>query len=245
MNIISNLLGQILKFIYDFGIDYGWAIILFTIIVKIILLPLTIKQTKSMKAMQDIQPRIKEIQEKYKGKPEKQNQEIMKVYQEAKINPMSGCLPLLIQFPILIGLYNVLRNPVTYKVFDSIEKFKLADKPFLGIPSLSTNFAAHGMANIPISIWILAILAGLTTFITQKLTMPQDQQQPSMKYMTYFMSFLMFFWGVKLPAGLAIYWTVSNVFQVLQYYLIMNPLKNKLANSGEGVLDETEPRNKK
>ena len=230
MNIISNLLGQVLKFILDFGIGYGWSIIVFTIIVKLVLLPLTIKQTKSMKAMQEIQPKIKEIQEKYKGKPEKQNQEIMKVYQEAKINPMSGCLPLLIQFPILIGLYQVLRNPVTYKVFDSVDKFKLADKPFLGLPSLSTNFAAHGIMNIPISIWILAILAGLTTFLTQKLTMPQDQQQPSMQYMTYFMSLMMLWWGVSLPAGVAVYWIVSNLFQIAQYRLIMNPLRNKLDN---------------
>lgn len=230
MSIISNLLGQVLKFILDFGIGYGWSIIVFTIIVKLVLLPLTIKQTKSMKAMQDIQPKIKEIQEKYNGKPEKQNQEIMKVYQEAKINPMSGCLPLLIQFPILIGLYQVLRNPVTYKVFDSVDKFKLADKPFLGLPSLSTNFAAHGIMNIPISIWILAILAGLTTFLTQKLTMPQDQQQPSMQYMTYFMSLMMLWWGVSLPAGVAVYWIVSNLFQIAQYRLIMNPLRNKLDN---------------
>ena len=96
MNLISNLLGQVLKFILEFATNYGLAIVLFTVVVKIVLLPLTIKQTKSMKAMQDIQPKIKEIQEKYKSKPEKQNQEIMKVYQEAKVNPMAGCLPLLI-----------------------------------------------------------------------------------------------------------------------------------------------------
>ena len=104
MNIIGNFLGLILKVIFEFVNHYGISIILFTILVKIILLPLTIKQTKSTKAMQDIQPRIKEIQEKYKNKPEKQNEEIVKLYGEAKINPLSGCLPLLIQFPILIGL---------------------------------------------------------------------------------------------------------------------------------------------
>lgn len=235
MNFISNLLGQVLKFILDFGIEYGWAIIIFTIVVKVILLPLTIKQTKSMKAMQDIQPKIKEIQEKYKSKPEKQNQEIMKVYQEAKINPMSGCLPLLIQFPILIGLYNVLRNPVTHHVFQSEAAQKAADTGFLWMTSLSS----------PDKTLIIAMLAGVTTFITQKLTMPQDQQQGSMKIMTYFMSFMMFWWGISFPAGLALYWTVSNLFQLAQYYLIMNPLRTKLANSGEGVVDETKPRNKK
>ena len=235
MNLISNLLGQVLKFILEFATNYGLAIVLFTVFVKILLLPLTIKQTKSMKAMQDIQPKIKEIQEKYKSKPEKQTQEIMKVYQEAKINPMAGCLPLLIQFPILIGLYNVLRNPVKYGVFTSLAAQKAADTGFLWMNSLSS----------PDKTLIIAILAGATTFITQKLTMPSDQQQGSMKFMTYFMSFMMFWWGISFPAGLALYWTVSNLFQLAQYYLIMNPLKAKLANSGEGVVDETKPRNKK
>ena len=87
MNIIGNLLGHVLRIIYDVVQNYGWSIIVFTILVKVLLLPLTIKQTKSTKAMQDIQPKLQEIQEKYKNKPEKQQQEIMKLYQEAKINP--------------------------------------------------------------------------------------------------------------------------------------------------------------
>ncbi len=235
MNLISNLLGQVLKFILEFANNYGLAIVLFTVVVKVVLLPLTIKQTKSMKAMQDIQPKIKEIQEKYKNKPEKQNQEIMKVYQEAKVNPMAGCLPLLIQFPILIGLYNVLRNPVAYGVFANEAAQRAADTGFLWMPSLSS----------PDKTLIIAILAGATTFITQMLTIPKDQQQGSMKFMTYFMSAMMVWWGISFPAGLALYWTVSNLFQLAQYYLVMNPLKAKLANSGEGVANETKPRNKK
>ncbi|MGL5640745.1 MAG: YidC/Oxa1 family membrane protein insertase [Paraclostridium sp.] len=235
MSLISDLLGQILKIIIEFVNNYGLAIVLFTIVVKVILLPLTIKQTKSMKAMQDIQPKIKEIQDKYKSKPEKQNEEIMKIYKEAKVNPMAGCLPLLIQFPILIGLYNVLREPVKYGVFANQAAQQAADTGFLWMHSLSS----------PDKTLIIAVLAGATTFITQKLTMPSDQQQGSMKFMTYFMSFMMFWWGISFPAGLALYWTVSNLFQLAQYYLVMNPLKAKLANSGEGVVDEKKPRNKK
>ena len=104
MNIISNLLGHVLKIIVEFVHNYGLSIILFTVFVKVLLLPLTIKQTKSTKAMQDIQPKLKEIQEKYKNKPEKQQQEIMNLYKEAKVNPVAGCLPLVIQMPILFGL---------------------------------------------------------------------------------------------------------------------------------------------
>jgi YidC/Oxa1 family membrane protein insertase len=131
VNIISNALGHVLRIIFELVQNYGLSIILFTIVVKVLLLPLTIKQTKSTKAMQDIQPKILEIQTKYKDKPEKQQQEIMKIYTEAKINPLAGCLPLLIQMPILIALFSVLREPVTYGVFVDQAQFATAAKGFM------------------------------------------------------------------------------------------------------------------
>ena len=94
--------------------NYGWTLVLFTVITKLILLPLSIKQQKSMSKMQAVQPKLNEIQRKYQYDKEKLNQETMKVYQENGINPMGGCLPLLIQFPVLIGLYNIIRMPLTY-----------------------------------------------------------------------------------------------------------------------------------
>ena len=130
MNIISNALGHVLRIIFELVQNYGLSIILFTIVVKVLLLPLTIKQTKSTKAMQDIQPKILEIQTKYKDKPEKQQQEIMKICTEAKINPLAGCLPLLIQMPILIALFSVLREPVTYGVFVDQAQFATAATRF-------------------------------------------------------------------------------------------------------------------
>lgn len=233
MSIISNLLGVVLKTIFDFIGNYGLSIIVFTIFVKVLLLPLTIKQTKSTKAMQDIQPKIKEIQETYKNKPEKQQQELMKVYQEAKINPLAGCLPLLIQMPILIGLFTVLRQPVTYGVFQDQATLATAAEGFLWIKNLTQPDI------------ILAVLSGATTFLMQMIMMPKDQQQGSMKIMTYFMSGMMLFWGFTFPAGLTLYWTVGNLFSIAQHYLVMNPLKAKLANSKEEVIDEGKHRNKK
>ena len=182
--------------------------------------------------MQDIQPKIQEIQAKYKDKPEKQQQEIMKIYTEAKINPLAGCLPLLIQMPILLALFSVLREPVTYGVFANQAQFANAAKGFLWIKDLTTPD------------YILAILSGATTFLMQTLMMPKDQQQGSMKIMTYVMSGMMLFWGFSFPAGLTLYWTIGNVFAIAQHYLIMNPLKAKLAVSKEEVIDE-KPRNKK
>lgn len=225
MNIIGNFLGLILKVIFEFVNHYGISIILFTILVKIILLPLTIKQTKSTKAMQDIQPRIKEIQEKYKNKPEKQNEEIVKLYGEAKINPLSGCLPLLIQFPILIGLFSVLREPVAHGVFANKAAFLAADNGFLWIKSLTSPD------------YVLAVFSGASAYVMQKVMTPKDQLQGSMKVMTYVMAGMSFYWGFIFPAGLTLYWTVSNLFSIAQYYLIMNPLKAKLvANSKEEKL---------
>lgn len=232
MNIISNALGHVLRIIFELVQNYGLSIILFTIVVKVLLLPLTIKQTKSTKAMQDIQPKILEIQTKYKDKPEKQQQEIMKICTEAKINPLAGCLPLLIQMPILIALFSVLREPVTYGVFVDQAQFSTAAKGFLWIKDLTTPDV------------ILAVLSGATTFLMQTLMMPKDQQQGSMKMMTYVMSAMMLFWGFSFPAGLTLYWTIGNVFAIAQHYLIMNPLRAKLAVSKEEVVDE-KPRNKK
>ncbi|MGL5330055.1 MAG: YidC/Oxa1 family membrane protein insertase [Peptostreptococcaceae bacterium] len=234
MNLIGNLLGHVLRLIFEVVQNYGWSIIVFTILVKILLLPLTIKQTKSTKAMQDIQPKLQEIQEKYKNKPEKQQQEIMKLYQEAKINPLAGCLPLLIQMPIIIGLFSVLREPVTYGVFVNEAAFQAADTGFLWLASLSQT---HNLE--------MGILSGVSAFIMQKIMTPPDQAEGPMKTMTYVMAAMSFWWGYTFTAGLALYWTVSNIFTIAQYYLVMNPLKAKLANSEEEVIHETKPKFKK
>ena len=155
--------------------------------------------------MQDIQPKILEIQTKYKDKPEKQQQEIMKIYTEAKINPLAGCLPLLIQMPILIALFSVLREPVTYGVFVDQAQFA---KGFLWIKDLTTPDV------------ILAVLSGATTFLMQTLMMPKDQQQGSMKMMTYFMPLMSAFLAISLPSGLGVYWIATAVIQTIQTIFI-------------------------
>ena len=128
--------------------------------------------------------------------------------------------------PILIALFSVLREPVTYGVFAESSSICRCMKGFLWIKDLTTPD------------YILAILSGATTLLMQTLMMPKDQQQGSMKIMTYVMSGMMLFWGFSFPAGLTLYWTVGNVFAIAQHYLIMNPLKAKLAVSKEEVIDE-------
>ena len=111
---IYVLLGTIMRFIYNFVNNFGIAIILFTILVRVCLLPLVIKQQKSMAHMQKMQPKLQELQKKYQYDKDKLTEETMKLYQQYKINPMSSCLPLFIQMPILIAIYGVIQNPITY-----------------------------------------------------------------------------------------------------------------------------------
>lgn len=128
--LITTPLGYILGWINDFVSNYGVAIILFTILIKLIMLPLGLKQQKSMTKMQRIQPKLKEIQDKYQYDQNKASQETMKLYKEYGVNPAGGCLPLLIQFPILIGLYQVIYRPLTYILHFPADKVSALQKTY-------------------------------------------------------------------------------------------------------------------
>ena len=169
MGQIASLFGIALKAIYGVIGNYGLSIIVFTIIVKMILMPLTVKQTKSTFAMSEINPKVKEIQAKYKNKPEKQNEEISKLYKESGINPLSGCLPILIQMPILMGLFYVFKDPVTHGVFASKAAMAAANGNFLWIKALSKPD------------YILAVFSGVSAYLMQKVMTPKDQIEGPMK----------------------------------------------------------------
>ena len=216
MGQIASLFGIALKAIYGVIGNYGLSIIVFTIIVKMILMPLTVKQTKSTFAMSEINPKVKEIQAKYKNKPEKQNEEISKLYKESGINPLSGCLPILIQMPILMGLFYVFKDPVTHGVFASKAAMAAANGNFLWIKALSKPD------------YILAVFSGVSAYLMQKVMTPKDQIEGSMKMMSWLLAGMSLYWGFIFPAALTLYWGVSNIFSVFQYYLITRPLKSKL-----------------
>ncbi len=114
MNFLYEILGTVLSFIYNIIPNFGWSVIILTIIVRVLLLPLTIKQQKSMTNMQKLQPELEKLQKKYGNDKEKLSEETMKLYQQYNVNPMGGCLPLLIQMPILIAVYGVIQRPITY-----------------------------------------------------------------------------------------------------------------------------------
>ncbi len=178
--------------------SYGWAIILLTIIVKMALYPLTVKQVKSMKAMQELSPKMKKIQEKYKDNPQVMQQKIGALYQEAGVNPLAGCLPLLIQMPILMGMYYSLYN-FTYPTPESAY--------FLWMTSMSE----------PDPMYILPVLSALTTFLQQKMT-TTDSNNPQMKMMMFIMPLFIGWISINFPSGLVLYWVTMNVVQIVQQW---------------------------
>ncbi|MDD6597190.1 YidC/Oxa1 family membrane protein insertase [Anaerovibrio sp.] len=188
--------------------NYGIAIILMTILVKALMYPLTAKQVRSMKAMQDLQPALKKLQKDYKNNPQLLQQKMAELYKEAGVNPLAGCLPLLIQMPILMGVYYCLYG-YSYS----------GDPTFLWLTSLSDTDP----------LYVLPILSALTTYIQQKQTMAnngQDNQQ--MKIMSYMMPLFIGWISLNFPSGLVVYWVTMNLCQIAQQWYMFRGEK-KLA----------------
>ncbi len=215
--IISFLFGCI-NGLEGFVGDWGLAIIIFTVIIRLLLLPLTFKQQKSMADMQAVTPLLQEMQTKYADDPQRLNEEMTKFYAEHKFNPLAGCLPMLIQMPIFFALFSVLRDHVP------------AEAAFYNIlPSLSSNagaiLGASGfVAAIPYIIFVL--LFGVLTFLPMYL---QQNSNSMTKSMGIFMTLMMLFVGWSSPAGVVLYWVVSSGWAVIQQQLIFKKKKEQLA----------------
>jgi YidC/Oxa1 family membrane protein insertase len=189
---------------------YGVAIILLTVLIRILFWPLTHKSTESMKRMQEIQPEIKALQEKYKKEPQRLQQETMKLYKEKKVNPMGGCLPMFVQIPVFFALFTVLRNAIElrYAGFLWIDDLSMAENLFAG----SVPFVG--------SLNILPLLMSASMIWQQKLTSPATaatpEQQQQQKMMMVMMPIMMLFFFYKMPSGLVLYWTTSNLLMIAQ-----------------------------
>lgn len=207
-DIISRPFGALLRIIFDFTGNYGYAIILFTIFTRILLLPINIKQTQSTKKMNELNPKIKEIQTKYKNNPEKMNQELMKLYKEHNYNPAAGCLPALIQLPIIIALFGVLQNPTKF-VFTP-EEFDAIAKGFLWLADLGK----------PDQLYILPVLSAVTTYLQTAMLSAKGNVDPSMKTMNIVLPLMIGYFTLKFPSGIALYWVVGNIFTIIQQYIM-------------------------
>ena len=190
--------------------NYGLAIILLTILIKVVLYPLTHKQMVSMRRMAEIQPKIKEIQAKYKGKdPQKMQQKIMEMYKEYNVNPMAGCLPIVVQMPILIALYRALYH------FNFINH---AHATFFWVKDLSQIYPLFPLSLATIPNLIFPLLAGASTYLQSKLTTSSTDQTQRM--MLYTMPVFIGWICTTVPAGLALYWTMFNITGFIQQYII-------------------------
>jgi len=202
MSYLYNLLKQFLallltttdKYVGNFGV----SIIIVTILIKIMLLPLTLKQDKSMKEMKKLQPELEKIKEKYANDKQMLNIKTMELYKEHKVNPLGGCLPLLLQLPILFALFGVLRNGIIPK-----------DSSFLWLK-----------LSVPDPFYVLPVLNGAVSFFQQKL-MGSADSNPQMKNMMYIFPIMMIMFSLKMPSGLQLYWLTSSILAVVQQYFIM------------------------
>lgn len=208
--------------------NYGWVLIVFAFLIKIILYPLTNKSMQSMKEMQNLQPKIEELRKKYQSDPQKLNTEQMKLYKEHGVNPMGGCLPLLLQMPILIALFTVFRTTI-----------ELRHAPFIWwITDLS---APDTIFTLPFAIPIygqhvnvLPIIMALSTILQQKLS-GASSSNPQQKMMTYMMPIMFFFMFNQFPSGLNLYYTLFNLLTVAQQKLI--PVKPKRKSNRPSTID--------
>ena len=253
-------LGWLLARIYDVLPNFGVTIIILTVLIRLALFPLGVKQIKSMQAMQAIQPKVRQIQQKYKGNKQRQQEEIMRLYKEHGVNPFSGCWPVLLQFPILIAMYSVIRFPQQplhlpeeSRLWRGIEAQIYDGEPnptteFLGMNLLCTAIdagkpvveipnqqAAPGQpdvitlhcgrgALVRIPYYVLALLMIATTYYQSRQMQqasPPGSQNPQQQMLTRVMPLMFGIFGFTFPAGLVVYWTVSNILQIGQQYVLL------------------------
>ncbi len=338
-------LGWILNLFYEIIGNYGLTIILFTVFIKLLLFPLDLKQRRSMAKTQKIQPLLMEVQKKYANDKEKLNQETMKLYQKYGINPMGGCLPMLLQFPIIIALYWVVRKPIIYMLgIDLDETWRIAESfsawatahmellpealqkaipltyqkatannsfgmneiqiaqmmhqypeilqnPLIAqhwenLKTIDFSFCGMNLADTPsfgallklltgnitgltlstALLWIIPILSGASSFLTGLLTsganktkteknvvLAEDEKPQntggagdSMKSMTYIMPLFSAWFAFTLPAAIGLYWTVSNVIQIVQHFLVKNMFEKDInLEELEGDIQNVKSRKKR
>lgn len=255
MDIIARAMGWILRSLYDATLNYGLAIILFTVFIKLLLIPLSLKQQRTMKKTQEIQPILLKMQEKYKDNQQKLAEEMQKLYQSKQVNPFSGCLLLLIQLPIIYAMFYAIAQPVkfmypeirTAEVDQAIEKY--ADmgtyKELYYIVNerkdlMQTNFLGLDLGQVPsiasLSLWptwIIPILSGIATFLSSYISMKQtktpdasnEQAESMQRNMMIMMPLLITYISFKVPLGMGLYWFVNTTITILLQAWMMSKLK--------------------
>jgi len=259
LGFISDILSAILNAINSVVHNYGWSIVIFTIFVRLLLLPLDIKQKKEMKKMSELQPKLKEINEKYKNDADKKNQKTMELYKAEKANPLGGCLPLLIQLPILFALFAVLRqiaDQQTIALVDQVRQgvtdIKLESwlwirniwqpDSFMAsvIPDNVATIKDYAQVMKPLidkyndvtnGWFILPVLAGVTQFFQMKY-MSTDPNQQQQKGLMYFFPIFSVYITATYNSAFSLYWVVSNLYSIVQQF-IFNKFSPNFGNAAK------------
>ncbi|NOY78970.1 MAG: membrane protein insertase YidC [Calditrichaeota bacterium] len=211
------------KFLHRFIPNYGWVIVVFSLLIKIVVYPLTHKSYVSMKKMQLVQPLMAEIKEKYKNDPQRMNKETMKLYKEYGVNPMGGCLPTLLQMPLLVGLFIVFRSTIELRGAQFLWWIKDLSMPDT-IATLPFTIPMYGN-----TINVLPIVMGFTMYFQQKMT----TQDPKQKSLTYLMPVFFVLLFNSFPSGLNLYYTLFNILTIAQQHFVktdkleIKPVKKK------------------
>ena len=221
---LINFFEQILIWFHDLGIGWGMAIVCLTVLIRLLLLPLTLKQFKSMQSMARLQPEIKKLQDKYKNDKERLNQEMMRFYRENKVNPFASCLPMVAQLPVFLSLFYMLRQDLRYDICPEAQPPKPAppipcgdggDAQFLFIPDLTNR--AYG--------WVLVVLivlyVGSQLASTLLMSTTTDRTQ-RMIFLALPFFFVLFVW--QFPAGLLVYWITTNLWTIVQQAIVRKRL---------------------
>jgi YidC/Oxa1 family membrane protein insertase len=214
---INHLMLGVLDWLFALSRNYGIAIILLATLVRVLLHPLNMTSMRSMRAMQKVQPEMDRLREKYKDDAQALNTAVMALYKENKVNPAGGCLPMVLQMPVLFSLFQVLSNAI-----------QLRQAPFVGwMGDLSAPDVLMTVGTFPIH--LLPVIMALTGLLLQRFTPTNPQQAPSAYMMNVLM--LVFFYGM--PSGLVLYWTVMNLLSALQQWLVLRQ------DAGEAVVVRT------
>jgi YidC/Oxa1 family membrane protein insertase len=227
-----NGIVWVLKKMHDYIPNYGWCIIIFSILFKLVFYPLNQKQAESMKKMQELNPMIQEINEKYAKDPTVKQQKIMELYKKHNANPMGGCLPMVVQIPIFIALYTAFS--------DTIELWK---SPFLWITDLSepdtiwNSPSLLGYGSIALNILPL-IMVGSQIIQTRMTAVVSD---PNQKTMMYFMPVIMLYFFWSMPSGVTLYWTMQNILSILQQIYTNKFVKPKQQAANVAVAVPVQP----
>jgi YidC/Oxa1 family membrane protein insertase len=246
---IYGVMGRVLAFFYSVVASYGLAIALLTIAVRILLVPLTTKQVKSQQAMQRIQPEIKRLQAKYKNDRQKLNEEMMKFYKENKVNPLAGCLPIVLQAPLFIVLYRVIRGlslqprpkhlPTDSKLYESL--VASGGKMVSWGIDLGKSASSVGSFGKAWPYYILVALTVATGYFQQRqmtARLPKDSVNPQMQMITKIFPGMIGFISLSVPAGVVVYFIVSNLWQIGQQAVTFRAFPPPIVAAGSGAKND-------